>query len=159
MPNEETTGTTGTETNGTTTGTTTTGTGATSVINLALEWVINTINAMNNFATMTRGALGSANGLVCEVAPSNPETVFLDKNWYAPIVVVINGKHTNLLTLTDCLNNIMDTLSRRTSYGSGTGWKIVDITNTVYPRVIGREENNAWVMACEITVKIERKDA
>ena len=133
-------------------------TGATSVINLALEWVINRINAMSNFSTMTRGALGSTNGLVCEIAPSNPETVFLDKGWYAPITVVINGKHTNLLTLTDCLNNIMDTLSRLKTYGSGTGWKIVDITNAIYPRVIGREENNVWLMACEITIKLERKD-
>ena len=114
---------------------------------------------MSNFATMTRGALGSAPGLVCEIAPSNPEATFLDKNTYSPITVVINGKHTNLLTLTDCLNNIMDTLSRLKTYGSGTGWKIVDITNAIYPRVIGREENNVWLMACEITIKLERKDA
>ena len=149
---EETTGATGT---GNGTGTPT---GATSKINLALEWVITQINAMSNFATMTRGALGTANGLVCEIAPSNAESVFLDKNAYSPITVTINGKHTNLLTLTDTLNNIMDTLTRLKTYTSGTGWEIVDITNGIYPRVIGRENNNAWVMACEIVVKLYRKD-
>ena len=145
------------ETTGTT-GTTTTGTGATSKINLALEWVITQINGMSNFATMTRGALGTSNGLCCEIAPSNVDAVFLDKNSYIPITVTINGKHTNLLTLTDTLNNIMDTLTRLKTYSSGSGWEIVDITNGIYPRVIGREENNAWVMACEIVVKLYRKD-
>ena len=141
------------------TGQTVTATGATSKINLALEWVITQINGMSNFATMTRGALGTSNGLCCEIAPSNVDAVFLDKNSYIPLTVTINGKHTNLLTLTDTLNNIMDTLTRLKTYSSGSGWEIVDITNGIYPRVIGREENNAWVMACEITIKLERKDA
>lgn len=140
------------------TGQTVAATGATSKINLALEWVITQINAMSNFATMTRGALGTANGLCCEIAPSNVDAVFLDKNSYIPLTVTINGKHTNLLTLTDTLNNIMDTLTRLKTYSSGSGWEIVDITNGIYPRVIGREENNAWVMACEIVVKLYRKD-
>ena len=140
------------------TGQTVVATGATSKINLALEWVITQINGMSNFATMTRGALGTANGLCCEIAPSNTDAVFLDKNTYIPLTVTINGKHTNLLTLTDTLNNIMDTLTRLKTYNSGSGWEIVDITNGIYPRVIGREENNAWVMACEIVVKLYRKD-
>ena len=140
------------------TGQTVTATGATSKINLALEWVITQRNAMSNFATMTRGAVGTANGLTCEIAPSNAEDVFLDKNTYSPITVTINGKHTNLLTLTDTLNNIMDTLTRLKTYSYGSGWEIVDITNGIYPRVIGRENNNAWVMACEIVVKLYRKD-
>lgn len=149
---------TGTTTGAASTGQTVAATGATSKINLALEWVITQINGMSNFATMTRGALGTGNGLTCEIAPSNPEAAFLDKNTYIPLTVTINGKHTNLLTLTDTLNNIMDTLTRLKTYTSGTGWEIVDITNGIYPRVIGREENNAWVMACEIVVKLYRKD-
>ena len=107
---------------------------------------------------MTRGALGTGNGLCCEIAPSNAESAFLDKNTYSPITVTINGKHTNLLTLTDTLNNIMDTLTRLKTYSSGSGWEIVDITNGIYPRIIERENNNAWVMACEIVVKLYRKD-
>lgn len=133
-------------------------TGATSKINLALEWVISQINEMGNFANITRGALGSSNGLVCDIAPTNPESVFLDKNAYIPITVTINGKHTNLMTLTDALNNIVDNLSRRKVYSSGNGWEIVDITVALFPRIIGREENNAWVMASEIQIKLYRKD-
>jgi hypothetical protein len=129
-----------------------------SKINLAVESVINLINAMGNFAGMTRGALGTTNGLVCEVAPSSTEEVYMDKNTYISLTLALNGKHRNLQTLSDTLNNIMDTLTRLKSYPSGDGWEIVDITNGNYPRVIGREDNNLWLMACDMVVKIYRKD-
>ena len=132
--------------------------GSTSKIDLAVEAVIGMINAMGNFATMTRGALGTANGLTCEIAPSMAQEVYLDKNAYIPLTLAMNGKHTNLQTLTNTLNNIIDTLARKKTYTSGNGWEIVDITGGNLPRVIGREENNAWVMAGDIIVKIYRKD-
>ena len=127
-------------------------------LNNAIEAVMDLIDAENNFANITRGALGTDNGLCCEVAPSNPETVFHDKNAYFPVTLALNGKHHNLQTLTDTLNNIMDSLTRRTVYPAGNGFEIVDITNGIMPRVIGREQNNAWLMACDIIVKIYRKD-
>ena len=131
---------------------------STSKINLAVESVITLINGMGNFATMTRGALGSDNGLTCEIAPSYAEAVFMDKNAYFPLTLALNGKHHNLQTLSDTLNNIMDTLTRSKSYPSGNGWEIVDITNGNLPRVIGREDNNSWLMACDLVIKLYRKD-
>lgn len=142
----------------TTVETTATPPASTSKLNLAVESVIALINAMSNFATMTRGALGTSNSLCCEIAPSVAESVYLDKNTYLQITLALNGKHHNLQTLSDTLNNIMDTLTRRTSYPDGNGWEIVDITNGNLPRVIGREENNDWLMACDLVVKIYRKD-
>ena len=133
-------------------------TGTTSKINLAVEAVATLINAMKPFANITRGALGTGNGLSCEIAPSNAQEVYLDKNAYFFITLAINGKHTNMQTLSDTLNNIMDNLTRAKSYPSGTGWQIVDITNGTMPRVIGRENNNAWLMACDIIIKVYRKD-
>ena len=147
-----------------TTGTNNTGNAAstavvsTSKINLAVESVITLINAMDNFATMTRGALGIGNGLTCEVAPSVPSEVYLNKDVFIPLTLAINGKHSNLQTLSDTLNNLMDPLTRRTEYPSGNGWEIVDIVNGNLPRVISREDNNLWFMACDIVVKIFRKD-
>ena len=131
---------------------------STSKINLAVESVITLINGMGNFATMTRGALGSYDGLSCEIAPSYAEAVFMDKNVYFPLTLALNGKHHNLQTLSETLNNIMDTLTRSTTYPSGNGWEIVDITNGNLPRVIGREDNNSWLMACDIIIKLYRKD-
>lgn len=131
---------------------------STSKIDLAVEAVVTLINAMGNFATMTRGALGTSNGLTCEIAPSTPSEVYLDKNAFIPLTLALNGKHSDLQVLTNTLNNIIDTLTRRTAYPSGNGWEIVDITSGNLPRVIGREENNAWLMAGDLVVKIYRKD-
>ena len=132
---------------------------STSAINLAVESVINSINAMpDNFATMTRGALGTSAGLSCEIAPSNAQEVYLDKNAYLPVTLALNGKHSDLRVLTDTMNNILDTMTRAKSYSSGDGWEVVDITYGILPRVIGREENNLWLVACDLIVKIYRKD-
>ena len=131
---------------------------STSVVNLAVEAVMDMIDAMNPFATITRGALGIGNSLCCEIAPTNTDTVFMDKESYIPLTLALNGKHDNLRTLSDTLNNIMDTLSRKTSYTSGNGWQIVDISCGNHPRVIGREDNNSWLMACDIVIKIYRKE-
>ena len=131
---------------------------STSKIDLAVEAVVTLINAMSNFATMTRGALGTGNGLTCEIAPSMYSEVYLDKNAFIPLTLALNGKHADLQVLTNTLNNIIDTLTRRTAYPSGNGWEIVDITSGNLPRVIGREENNAWLMAGDLVVKIYRKD-
>lgn len=129
-----------------------------SIINEAVESVMDMIDAMQNFAPITRGALGTGNGLTCEIAPTTVETVFLDKGTYTPLTLALNGKHSNLKTLSDTLNNIMDTLSRMTAYPSGDEWEIVDITNGTLPQVIGRETNNDFIMACDIIIKIYRKD-
>ena len=129
-----------------------------SVLNAAIESVMDLIDGMKLYANITRGALGTGNSLCCEVAPSVPEQVYMDKNSYTPLTLAINGKHDNLQTLSDSLNNIMDTLTRLKEYPSGGGWQITDITNGNMPRVIGREDNNSWLMACDIVIKIFRKD-
>lgn len=131
---------------------------STSKIDLAIESVVALINAMDNFASMTFGALGTGNGLCCMLAPSDVERAFLDKNTYAPLTLAINGKHKNLQTLTNTLNNIIDTISRRKEYPAGDGWEVVDVTIGNYPRVIDREENNLWLMSCDLIIKVYRKD-
>lgn len=135
-----------------------TSTTSTSILNLAVESVMDMIDALSNFAPITRGALGIGNSLSCEIAPSMAQEVYLDKNSYIPLTLALNGKHSDLQVLTDTLNNIIDTLSRKTSYTSGTGWQIVDITGGNLPRIIGREDNNQWLMAGDLVVKIYRKD-
>ena len=128
------------------------------VLNNAIEAVMDMIDALDNFAKITRGALGIGNSISCEIAPSMVDTVFMDKNSYIPVTLAINAKHDDLEILSRTLNNIMDTLTRKTSYTDGNGWQIVDITSGNLPRVIGREDNNQWLMACDLVVKIYRKD-
>ena len=125
-----------------------------SIINAAVESVMDLIDAMELFATINRGALGTGNGLCCEVGPTSPETVFLDKNQYIPIDLTINGKHNNLQTLSDAMNVIHEGLTMAFSYPSGNGWEIVDITTMTEPQVIAREDSNQWIMASALLVKV-----
>lgn len=125
-----------------------------SVINDAVEAVIGLMNATNPFATVTRGALPTGQGLVCEVGPSTPQALYWDKNTFVPLDITLNGKHKNLKVLSDAMNNIHSALTRATSYPDGNGWQIVDITTDSLPQKIGREENNEWLMASALSVRL-----
>lgn len=129
-----------------------------SIINNAIEAVMDMIDALGNYANITRGALTTGASISCEISPYTPLTVFLDKNSYHELTLVINAKNADLMVLSDTLNNITDSLSRKKSYTSGNGWQIVDISCGTMPRVIGREDNNLWLMSCGIVVKIFRKE-
>ena len=144
------------ETNGTTGGSTTPTTPtyqANSVINQVVEAVIGLMNATAPFSTVTRGALPTGIGITCEVGPSTPAEVYLDKDSYVPLDVTLNGKHGNLKTLSDALNKIHSALTRATSYPSSEDWQIVDIANTTLPQVVDREDNNEWLMASSLSVR------
>lgn len=128
-----------------------------SVINEVIEAVIGLMNATEPFAAVTRGALPTGVGITCEMGPSTPQEVYLDKNSYIPLDLALNGKHPNLQTLSDALNNIHSALTRATSYPSGESWEIVDISNYTLPQIIGREQNNEWLMASALSVKFYQK--
>ena len=137
-----------------TSGTSTTPTyAASSAINQVIEAVIGLMNATSPFATVTRGALPTGVGITCEIGPSSPESMHMDKNTVIPLDVTLNGKHPNLQTLSDALNTIHSALTRATSYPSGEHWQIVDITNQTLPQIIGRETNNEWLMASSLSVR------
>jgi hypothetical protein len=125
-----------------------------SIINQAIEAVMDLIDALSLFAPITRGALSAGNSLSCEIGPTIPETVWLDKNKYIPIDLTINGKHSNLETLSDTMNLIHETLTMMTSYPDGTDWQIVDIATQTEPQVIGREQDNRWMMASALSVRV-----
>lgn len=138
---------------GTTSGSTTPTYLANSVINQVVEAVIGLMNATTPFATVTRGALPTGVGITCEVGPSTPSEVYLDKNSYVPLDIVLNGKHYNMKTLSDALNKIHSALTRAKTYPSSEGWQIVDISNYTLPEVVDRESNNEWLMASALSVK------
>lgn len=126
-----------------------------SIINEAVESVMDLIDGMKLFSSISRGALGTGAGLCCEVGPSSPYEVYLDKNQYIPLDLTINGKHMNLETLSNAMNAIHETLTTLKEYPSGDDWAIVDITTYTEPQIIGRESANDWVMASSLSVKIQ----
>ena len=126
----------------------------TSVINEVLENVIGLMNATKPFATVTRGALPTGKGLVCEIGPSIQNEMYWDKNTFIPLDVTVNGKHPNLKTLTDAMNNIHSALTRAKEYTSTDRWQITDIATQNLPQIIDREQNNDWLAASALTVKV-----
>jgi hypothetical protein len=127
---------------------------ATSAINQALEAVIGLMNGTQPFATVTRGALPTGPGIVAEIGPSVPRDMYMTKNTTVPLDVTINAKNHSLLTLGDALNKIHSALTRATVYPYAQNWQIVDIKTASEPQIIGREDNNDWIMASSLTVEI-----
>jgi hypothetical protein len=124
------------------------------IINAAMEAVMDLIDGLGLFALITRGALGTGEGLVCEVGPSGPDEVYMDKNQYIIVDFTINGKHSNLQTLSEAVNGIHEYLTMLREYPSGENWKIVDITTMTEPQIIERDEESKWVMASALNVKV-----
>lgn len=125
-----------------------------SIINEAVEAVGTLINGLGLFSSIYRGALGTGNGLSCEVGPTSPSEVYLDKNKYIPIDLTINGKHNDLKTLSEALNTIHESLTMLTSYPTGDNWHIVDISTMTEPQIIGREDEGQYLMASALHVKV-----
>lgn len=131
---------------------------STSILNQAVEAVMDLIDALGLFSTITRGALGTGDGLCCEIGPTSVETVWLDKNQYIPIDLTINGRNRNLQTLSDAMNTIHESLTMAFSYPYGNGWEIVDITTMTEPQMVGREDSNEWLMASALLIKVATLD-
>lgn len=130
---------------------------AKSIINDAVESVMDLIDALELFPAITRGALGTGNGIACEIAPSSPESTFLDKNQYIILDLTINAKSNDLESLSNGMNLIHESLTMAKSYPNDSEWEIVDITTITEPQIIGREESNVWIMASSLAVKINTK--
>ena len=126
-----------------------------SIINEAVEAVMDLIDSLDLYAPITRGALGTGSSLCCEVAPSSTAEVYLDKNKYIPLDLTINGKHTDLETLSDAMNTIHESLTMLKGYPSGNEWQIVDVSTYTEPQIIGKEPDNSWFMASSLSVKIK----
>ena len=124
-----------------------------STINAVISAVIGLMNDTHPFATVTRGALPTGPGITCEPDPSWPAELHMDKNSTVSLGLVINGKHADLETLSDALNNIHSALTRAKAYPSGESWEIIDILTYTIPRIIGREDNNKLIMASSLHVK------
>lgn len=125
------------------------------ILTRVMESVMTLIDGLNLYTPITRGALGTGNSLTCEVAPSNPDTVFLDKNQYIILDVTINGKHDDLEILTNAMNKIHEDLTWMTNYPSDTDWRITDICTMTEPQIIGREDDGKWIQASALLVKVE----
>ncbi|MBQ1776814.1 MAG: hypothetical protein IIZ93_01520 [Acidaminococcaceae bacterium] len=131
---------------------------STTILNQAIEKVMDLIDALGLFAIVRRGALGTGNGICCEIGSTTPQTVWLTKHQFVPMDFTINGKHHNLQTLSEAMNTIHESLTMMRIYPSGNGWQIVDISTMSEPQIIGREDEGSWIMASSLLVKVATMD-
>ena len=127
---------------------------STSILNQVVEAVMDLIDALSLYANISRGALGTGDSLTCEVGPTGLSYIWLDKNQVIPVDLTINGKHSNLQTLSDALNTIHESLTMMLDYPAGSKWQITDIATLTEPQVIGREQDNRWMMASALIIKV-----
>lgn len=104
------------------------------------------------FATIRRGALPPDNGICMEIATGAPETTFLDRRSVLSISVVLNGKHSNLATLSSALCTIHHHLAHLNDYPITEAWQMLSITTEIIPHQIGRESNGQWLFGSALTV-------
>lgn len=129
-----------------------------SIMEEIMEAVISMANDTKPFAPVHRGALKAAPDVCCEMDTSTPMMVFMTKNTVVPLAVVFNAKHQSLDEALDVLHAIHRGIAKRKAFPSTDRWQIVDIEASAAPRKIGREKDNTWLTACELTVKIFDKE-
>lgn len=80
--------------------------------------------------------------------------VHLDKNAMYSVPVLLNGKNTNLQTVLDRLTAVHAALTKHANYSdvSTDAVQVVAITTTAAPSVIGREQNNQWIVGSSFDV-------
>lgn len=129
-----------------------------SIIEEIMEAVISMANETKPFAPVHRGALKATPDVCCELDPSVPLMVFMTKSAVVPLAVVFNAKHQSLDAALEVLHAIHRGLAKRKEFPSTERWQIADISAGAAPRKIGREKDNTWLTACELTVTIYDKE-
>lgn len=114
--------------------------------------VIRLAQATDPFATIRRGALPPDNGICMEIASGAPETTFLDRRSVLSISLVLNGKHSDLATLSGALCTIHHALTHMKEYPITEAWQMLSITTTSVPHQIGREPSGQWLLGSALTV-------
>ena len=52
------------------------------------------------------------------------------------------------------MNLIHESLTMKTEYTTGGKWQITDIATLTEPRMIGREQDNRWMMASALLIRV-----
>lgn len=106
------------------------------------------------YAPIVFGSDPPLNGICMIRNGGYAQETHLDKGMLYSVPVLINGKHTNQQTVLDALTAIHEALTKKTNYNdvSTDAVQVVDITTTAAPSVIGREQNNQWIVGSSIGV-------
>lgn len=106
------------------------------------------------YADIVYGSDPPLNGICMIQNGGYAQETYLDKGMLYSVPVLINGKHANQQTVLDALTAIHEALTKKTNYNdvSTDAVQVVDIATTAAPSVIGREQNNQWIVGSSIGV-------
>lgn len=122
-----------------------------SVNNDILDYLIDILTPLS-YAQIIVGALPPDNGISLQVGAGGAETTFLDKSTEHTLNIVLNGKHTNQLTVSDTLNDMHELLIQKKEYQNTEKYQITNITQDYPPEYIGREQNSQYLYGSAVRV-------
>lgn len=91
---------------------------------------------------------------LCARWRSNPNEIYMTKDSYNSMTVLLNGKNANQQTIATALNTIHHYLNKlkQNQIPIGENTQIINIQTSSSPELIGVEENGQWIYASSLTV-------
>ena len=118
--------------------------------------IINTILPLIKSQTSVNVVLGTniPENSLCLRWRSNPSEVYMSKDSYNSMTVLLNGKNIDQQAIATTLNAIHHYLNKlkQNQIPIGENSQIINIQTSSSPELIGVEENGQWIYASSLTV-------
>lgn len=118
--------------------------------------IINTILPLIQAQTSFNIVLGTniPENSLCMRWRSNLNEIYMTKDSYNSMTVLLNGKNANQQTIATALNTIHHYLNKlkQSQIPIGENTQIINIQTSSSPELIGVEENGQWIYASSLTV-------
>lgn len=118
--------------------------------------IINTILPLIKSQTSVNVVLGTniPENSLCLRWRSNPSEVYMSKDSYNSMTVLLNGKNIDQQAIATTLNAIHHYLNKlkQNQIPIGENTQIINIQTSSSPELIGVEENGQWIYASSLTV-------
>lgn len=127
---------------------------AQSPVDLLMNAVVDLAETVNPYAPIVFGSDPPENGICMIQNGGFPPDIHLNKGMVYELPVLLNGKHENQATVLTTLSNIHTALTKRTNYADlrNDAIQVVDIETDAFPAVVGREQNNQWVVGSSLRI-------
>ena len=118
--------------------------------------IIDTILPLIQSQTSLNIVLGTniPDNSLCARWRSNPNEIYMTKDSYNSMTVLLNGKNANQQTIASQLNTIHHFFNKlkQNQIPTGENTQIINIQTSSSPELIGVEENGQWIYASSLTV-------
>ena len=118
--------------------------------------IIDTILLLIQSQTSLNIVLGTniPDNSLCARWRSNPNEIYMLKDSYNSMTVLLNGKNANQQTIASQLNTIHHFFNKlkQNQIPTGENTQIINIQTSSSPELIGVEENGQWIYASSLTV-------